>query len=47
MKLRRKIHWRRVLCPVCHDRITNNALGRAAHIRNCTKEKAAAKERGR
>lgn len=31
----RKIIWRRVRCPVCGDRITNNALGRAAHIRHC------------
>lgn len=33
--MRRKIHWRRVPCPVCGDRITNNALGKAAHIRHC------------
>jgi hypothetical protein len=34
--MRGKIRWRRVLCPVCGDRITNNALGRDAHIRHCT-----------
>jgi hypothetical protein len=39
----RKIRWRRVVCPICGDRITNNALGKAAHIRHCTKEKAAAR----
>jgi hypothetical protein len=31
----RQIHWGRVTCPYCHDRITNNALGRDAHIRHC------------
>jgi hypothetical protein len=40
----RKIRWRRIICPVCGHRITNNALGRDAHIRHCTKEKAAAKD---
>jgi hypothetical protein len=32
----RKIRWRRVTCPKCGDRITSNALGRAAHLRHCT-----------
>jgi hypothetical protein len=32
----RKIIWRRKPCPVCGDRVTVNALGRAAHIRHCT-----------
>lgn len=43
----RKIRWRRVHCPICGTLITNNALGKAAHIRNCTKEKAARKEAGK
>jgi hypothetical protein len=38
-----RLRLARVVCPICRDRITNNALGRAAHIRWCTKEKAAAK----
>lgn len=32
----RKINWGRTTCPHCRDRITKNALGRAAHIRHCT-----------
>ena len=50
MTPRRKIRWRRKACPTCGNLVTMNALGRAAHIRNCTKEKAAAryaKERAR
>jgi hypothetical protein len=43
MRLKRKIRWRRVHCPTCGTLITNNALGREAHIRHCTKEKAAAR----
>ena len=41
--MRKKIRWRRVQCPICRTLITNNALGKAAHIRHCTKEKAFAK----
>jgi hypothetical protein len=38
----RKINWGRVTCPKCGDRITRNALGRAAHIRHCTGRKPGA-----
>ena len=31
----RPIRWGRTTCPICRDRITNNALGREAHIRHC------------
>lgn len=40
----RKIIWRKKPCPVCGDRITVNAIGRAAHIRWCGVKKPAAKK---
>lgn len=36
--------WRRVPCPRCGDLISNNALGRNAHIRSCTGEPRHEKE---
>ena len=42
----RKINWRRVTCPICRDKITNNALGREAHIRACRDKRDNARPTG-
>jgi hypothetical protein len=40
--MRSRSRYHRRPCRICRQLITNNALGRAAHMRSCTPEKAAA-----
>lgn len=36
----RKIRYGKRRCPICGFMVTKNALGHAAHVRNCSAEKA-------